>query len=372
MVIDVAEICERLNARAVSLAPQLLPNGRRSGNVWQFSGVDDVPGGSSAWLYLSGPSIGHWQDAGSCGAGEEKGDLLDLVRLRECGGDTRRAVEWAKSELGIEDRFTPGERPQMSPAEREARAAAARERAEAQQAALERARAKKAKNARRLFLSAVPIEATPAARYLRTRLIDLAPWPGSLRFHAEAYCGPLQAKHPAMVAGIFNAAGEQIGAHRTFLMRGANGAWGKLQHPDLAAAKMVLGNLGGGFVPIHQGASGKSMREMPEGEPVYVTEGIEDALCVRMMKPAARVVCAIALGNIGAIVLPERARELVIVADRDDNSKAQDTLERAIARQQARGLAVRLVMPPPGVKDLNDWLRAPPPVGPRRRQGVAA
>lgn len=376
-MIEISEICERLNARAASLAPRLLPNGRRAGNVWQFSGIDDAPGGQSAWLYLAGARSGHWQDAGNAAGGEERGDLLDLVRLRECGGDQRRAIEWAKTELGIEDSFKPGARPAMSEAERAARAEEARLRAAARDEQLAGERAKKARQAQRLFLSAAPIEGSPAEFYLRGRGITPPPssneqagrtgFPGSLRFHAEAYCGPLRAKHPAMVAGIFNAAGEQIGAHRTFLNLEPGKGWVKLRHPDLGDAKMVLGNQRGGFVPINQGASGKSMREMPEGEPVYLTEGIEDALCVRMLKPGARIVCALNLGNIGAIVLPGRARELVIVADRDDNPRAQDTLERAIARHQARGLTVRLVLPPPGVKDINDWIRAAPSPLERRR-----
>jgi hypothetical protein len=358
-VIEITEICDRLNARAASLASQLLPNGRRAGNVWQFSGIDDTPGGGSAWLYLAGPQAGHWQDAGSARAGEEKGDLLDLVQLRECGGDKRRAVEWAKAELGIADEFTPGQRPAMSPEERARRAEEARQRAEAQQAEIEKARAGKARNAKRLFLSAEPLAGSPAERYLLARQIPRgAEWPGSLRFHPGAYCGPLHGARPAMVAGIFNAAGAQIGAHRTFLM---GPPWRKLQHADLADPKMVLGNQWGGFVPINKGASGKSMRAMPEGEAVYVTEGIEDALCVRAIKPEARIVCALNLGNVGAIVLPAAARRLILVCDRDDNPKAIDTLERAIARQQARGLEVQLVLPPPGIKDINDWVRAPAP-----------
>jgi hypothetical protein len=368
-VIEVSEICDRLNARAASLAPQLLPNGRRAGNVWQFSGIDDAPGGGSAWLYLAGPQQGHWQDAGSARAGEEKGDMLDLVQLRECGGDKRRAVEWAKAELGLQDDFAPGQRPQMSAEERARRAEDARQRAEQQQAELDKARAGKARNARRLFLSAAALAGSPAEFYLLGRQVpDLGSWPGSLRFHAETWCGPIGGKRPAMISGIFNAAGEQIGAHRTFLM---GPPWTKLQHADLADPKMVLGNQWGGFVPINKGASGKSMRDMPEGEAVYVTEGIEDALCVRAIKPAARIVCALNLGNIGAIVLPAAARRLILVCDRDDKPKAVDTLERAIARQQARGLEVKLVMPPPGVKDINDWVRAPAPA-PRPRHGVAA
>lgn len=366
-MIEVSEICERLNARAASLAKQLLPNGHKSGNYWMASGIDDSGQGGSLALCLAGQAIGHWVDYGNARAGEEKGDMLDLVQLKECGGDMRAAVAWAKAELGIEDEFKPGARPQMSAAERARRAEEARARAEAREQELAGERKQKARRAKQLFLSAKPSGGTPAELYLLGRRVPkVGEWPGSVRYHAEAYCGPLKGKRPAMVAGIFTAAGEQIGAHRTFLELRAGG-WGKLQHPDLPDAKMVLGNQWGGFVPISKGASGKSMRDMPEGEPVYVTEGIEDALCVRGIKPDARIVCALNLGNVGAIVLPPAARRLILVCDRDENPKAQDQLERAIARQQARGLTVQLVMPPPGIKDINDWVRAPAPAPVRPR-----
>lgn len=371
-MIPVSEICERLNARAGELAPELLPNGHRSGNYWMASGIADTGRSNSLAVPLKGAAAGHWRDHGNCAAGEEKGDMLDLIELRLFPGDKKRAVEWAKSYLGIEDDFQPGTRPQPSQEELRRRAELAQQRAEARERELQAEREKKAKRARHLFLGAGPLAGTPAEIYLRGRAIDNPPgseWPGCLRFHAEAMCGPLRERRPAMIAAIYTASGAQIGAHRTFLMRDprAPASWTKLQDPALTDPKMVLGNQWGGFIPINKGASGKSMRDMPEGEPVYVTEGIEDALCVRMLKPGARIVCAMNLGNLGAIVLPPKARELVIVADRDDKAAETDKLERAIASQQARGLRVRLVVPPPGIKDINDWVRTVPGNRERRR-----
>jgi hypothetical protein len=357
-LVEVSEIAEKLNARAATLAPSLLPNGRRAGAKWIFSGIADTGKSESAWLELSGPRIGHWRDAGNCAAGEEKGDLLDLVRLKECGGDVGAAVQWAKRELGIEDRFMPGVK--LDPAEKARRAADARKRAEDLELQQQGERERKAKGARRLFLEGGPIKGTPAAAYLRGRGLhcgELSDWPGSLRFYGEAYHGTLKAKLPAMLAGIFTAEGKQIGTHRTFLQHCPARGWCKI---DDAAAKMVLGNVWGGFVPVNKGASGKSMAQMPAGEPVFVTEGIEDAIVLRMAKPEARIVCALNLPNLGAIVLPEPVRELVVVADRDVSASAQETLARSIAAQQARGLTVKLVMPPVGVKDLNDWLLSLP------------
>lgn len=367
---DTATIIDQLNARAGTLGPELLPNGHRSGNLWRFSGIADHGGSTSAWLHLSGPKEGQWVDAGNAAPGEDKGDMLDLLRLIECGGDKRRAFDRAREILGL---VRNGQRVELTPAEREQRAEEARKRREAQEAKLEAERKRKAKGAKALFLSGVPIADTGAGCYLTGR--DLSPgplgrWPGCLRFHAEVWHGALQMKMPALLGAIYRADGAQIGTHRIFLSHHHRAGWAKLQG---VPAKMVLGNMWGGFVPINKGASGKSMRNMPEGEPLYVTEGIEDAVAVRMIKPEARIVAAISLGNIGAIVLPPAARNLVIVADRDEKGRAQDALEAAIAQQQARGLSVSTVFPPrevagEKVKDINDWVR----VLARQAKGKAA
>ena len=328
-MIEVGEIAERLNDQAATLAPELLPNGRRAGAKWMASGIADTGRSESLYLHLSGPKVGHM---GNAAPGEDKGDMLDLIRLK-LGLDARGAIEEAKRRLGIHDDFRPGHRSKPDQAELARRAAEARERAERRDAQEEAERERKARRARQLWLSGVVIQGTPVERYLRGRAIDLAAWPGSLRWHDDVYCKDIQAKCGAMLATIVTAGGVQIGTHRTYLERGADGRWTKLNVPQ---PKKVLGNMWGGFIPIAKGGSGKSMRDMPEAEPIYVTAGIEDALCVHMMKPGARVVAAISLANIGGLVPPPAARRLVVVADRDTNPKAQDALERSIAQQQAR------------------------------------
>lgn len=359
-MIAVSEIAERLNAQAATLASELLPNGHRAGNKWMASGIDDTGRSASLAVNLTGAAIGHWTDYGNAAPGEERGDMLDLLRIKHHGGDIRSALADAKARLGIEDDFQPGYRP--DPAEQARRAAEARARAEQREQSEQADREARARGARALFLKGAPIAGTPAEFYLRERGLEPGPsgeWPGSLRFHGEVYCKAERVKVPALLACIVNPQGKQVGTHRIFLAQN-RGRWGKLDTPS---PKMVLGNMWGAFIPINKGASGKSMAAMRAGEPVYVTEGPEDAVCVRMIMPEARIVCAISLGNIGAIVLPESAGELVIVADRDSGEKAQATLERAIAQQQARGQAVKLVLPPAqvggrAIKDVNDWWRA--------------
>jgi hypothetical protein len=355
---DTRLIIDQLNARASTLGPELLPNGRRSGNKWMFSGIADHGKSESAYLHLSGPKQGLWLDLGNAAAGEERGDMLDLLRLKRCGGDKAAAFAEARRELGLPER---GSGKRISDADRQAMQEASRKRAEARDLAFDRQRAKKAKNAKRLFLRGYELIGTPGEQYFLGR--DLSPepvgsWPGSLRYFGETHHGPLGAKLPAVLACIVTAEGQHIGTHRIFLQKTRGKGWGKLMGAPDATSKMVLGNMWGGFVPIHKGRSGASMANMAEGEPIYVTEGIEDALAVRMVKPEARIIAAITLANIGGIVLPRAARKLVVVADRDEKPAAQDALEQAIAKQQARGLDVSLVMPPPGIKDMNDWLRA--------------
>ncbi len=356
---DTALVVDGINAMADSLAPELLPNGRRNGQRWMFSGIADTGQSESAWVNLSGARVGHWTDMGNAASGEEKGDMLDLLRLK-LGLSSRDAFEEARRRLGMPAAGAPV---QMSQAEKQRRAEEARARAAAREAEDRAEREKKAKRAKFLWVGAQPIAGTPASRYLKGRGLlpgKTALFPRSYRFAPEAYHGELQEKLPALVMCIVTAEGQHIGTHRVFLAQDDAGRWGKLRR---GTAKMVLGNFWGGFIPVNKGKSGKPMRDMPEGEPIYVCEGPEDAIAIRMIKPDARIICSVSLPNIGAIVLPKQATSLVIVADRDDKPTAQDALEVAIAKQQARGVAVSIVMPPAEVngrkvKDINDWVLA--------------
>ncbi len=356
---DTALVVDGINALADSLAPELLPNGRRNGTKWMFSGIADTGQSESAWVNLSGPRIGHWTDMGNAASGEEKGDMIDLIRLK-LGLSPRDAFEEARRRLGFPVAGAPV---QMSQAEKQRRAEEARLRAEAREREDQAERDKKAKRAKFLWVGAQPIAGTPASRYLKGR--GLLPgkagvFPNSYRFAPEAYHGELQEKLPAMVMIIATPTGQQIGVQRVFLAQDDAGRWGKLRR---GTTKMIMGNFWGGFIPVNRGKSGKPMGGMPAGEPIYVCEGPEDAVAIRMIKPDARIICSVSLPNIGAIVLPKQATSLVIVADRDDKPTAQDALEVAIAKQQARGVAVSIVMPPAEVngrkvKDINDWVLA--------------
>lgn len=349
-LVSVAEIEQKLRDNAESIGKELLPGAHKEGAYLKARDVTGAPGDNLV-MYLHGSKKGTWRDY----AGTDYGDMLDLIRATQ-GLDIKGAVSWAKDRLGIVDAWSPATvRADPEAMARKAAELAAMQRAREEEAAA--AREVRVRRARGLYHSGRAIAGTPAAAYLTGRAITLndgQSWPGCLRYHPEVWCADERVKVPAMLAPIYTADGQLLAVHRTYLQICRQRGWTKI---DSRNAKKVLGAMWGGFVPIAKGASGKSMRHMPEAEPVYITEGIEDALVVRMVKPELRVIAAVSLGNIGAIVLPENARRIVIVADRDEKPKAQEALERSIAQQQARGMDVRLVMPPAPFKDVNDWLR---------------
>lgn len=352
-LIGVDEIEQKLRDRVLDLCVRLLPNGRRDGHFWTVGGIDGRPG-NSLKVKLSGANVGLWCDYVDPRGPDMKGDCLHLIRLSPesgCGGDLGAAVKWAKAYLGIE-----GMAPEQLARERiDTRALAAKRQAEEEQE-----NAAKMLGAKKLWHhpGAVAIAGTPAEAYLVGRGITLArlgKWPGSLKYHPEVWNAEARCKIPAMLAMGVTPEGKHVATHRTFLQNCPRRGWTKIDSPN---AKMVLGKIGGAFIPLRKGSSGKSMANMPAGEPMLLTEGIEDGLTVAMARPDARIGAGYSLPNLGAIVFPEQMGPLVLAADRDSNVKAVEALERAIARQQSRGVRVKLAMPPVGIKDFNEWLNA--------------
>jgi hypothetical protein len=346
--ISVREIELQARARCEALTRECLPNAIKDGAYLKVGSIGGERG-SSLVVNLQGANRGMWRDWSANTAG----DMVVLVEQTKFGGDRGQAVQWLKSWLGLDD-LDPGRlatvRAEAASVDDDLAAEAARE-----------AEAKK-KGARSLWLKGVAdIAETPAARYLEGRGIDVEPlvrWPGALRFHDEVWNRDAGIKLPAMLAAMTLPDGSHVATHRTFLGREpGTRRWVKADAADLGVprgqAKKVIGKSGGAFVPIRKGASKLSMSRIRAPEAVYVTEGIEDALTVAMAAPLVRVIAAYSLGNLGAIAFPPILETIVIVADRDDHVREQEALERAIARQQARGHRVRLAMPPPGFKDMN-------------------
>ena len=244
----------------------------------------------------------------------------------------------------------------------------------------EEAAKQKQESARGLWQFAAPMKDTPAQAYLESRGIDFArlgKLPGAIRYRHDCWNAELRRNVPAMVTGIIDLAGKHIATHRTFLEHNGKG-WAKAR---LDTPKSILGAFKGAAMPIHKGSCTKTLRDIDAGTPVYVSEGIEDALTIAMADPTRRVLAAGTLDKIGSLILPAQAGDLVIVGQWDKRqpdkpTDAVEALERQIALQQeqadqqatlrqAQGdrdfdgevRRVSILWPPPEYKDFNDVLR---------------
>ena len=133
---------------------------------------------------------------------------------------------------------------------------------------------------------------------------------------------------------------------------------------DVIEAKKVWGCQKGGFMRIWsglgpQGGKGPSLSRARQGDRVYVTEGIEDALSVAVLKPYARVLAAISVENFREITLPPTVTHVTLVADNDPGAQAQAALEKAVlrlAQSGPNGRHVTVWRNEHGGKDHNDAL----------------
>lgn len=91
------EIAKRLAGEASSIAPYLLPGGKKAGAEWKAGSVNGEAGGSLS-VRLTGVKAGVWKDFQS----GESGDLLDLWAAVR-GGSISEALAEAKQYLGIRD-----------------------------------------------------------------------------------------------------------------------------------------------------------------------------------------------------------------------------------------------------------------------------
>lgn len=336
--LDAGTVARMLGERIEDLARELLPGGRRDGAEYRAGSLAGEAGKSLA-VRIRGAKRGVWSDFNG-GIG---GDALDLVAQARFGGDKGDAIRWALAWLGIGADAPPEARPVS------ARAA----QAEAVDEEVERRRRK----ALAMFLEAPPgMAGTPVEAYLAGRgihLAELGRQPAALRYHSACWCSEVRRTLPAMLGAITDGNGQHIATHRTWLQQDAEGMWRKAR---LRTPKKVLGASAGGMIPLQRGASGKPLRQAPEGETVAAAEGIETALSVAVSCPGLRVVAAVSLSNFARLNLPPAVRTLILCADNDDgNAMAQATLARAVEHHQAQGRQVRVARSPVG-SDFNDAL----------------
>lgn len=306
----------------------------------------------------------------ACGA---HGDVIKYVMVRK-GWTFMRALRDLEADAGIDFR--------------DAKAKAAFDRDEERRVAKQsRDNERRRRSAHNLWLTAAPMRDTPAHRYLEGRGIDfgqLGRLPGAIRYRADVTNKELGRAIPAMLTAIHAPDGRFLAVHRTYLEY-RQGGWQKAR---LDKPKMVLGDFYGGFMPLWKGEERTSIANMRPGLAVAQGEGIEDCLSVAMAEPSFRIIAGVSLDNMGNVVLPPQAGDVIFLGQRDGDVRSlradaaraagnfeeaehhekvrrhiEGSMERAIGKQRARAIEqgatreVRVAWPSPGFKDFNDELR---------------
>lgn len=333
---SIEEVKHRLLGRALELAQRLTPDGKLSGKQWWFRNPKRSDGGNFHTASVNVRS-GIWKDFSNAGGGEG-GDMLNFVAEFACSGDPKRAWRWALDFLGLTDRAPDPAETQMLA---EQAAAAAIE----EQRRLERTRAW----CMRLWCEAKPLDGhDPASCYLATRGLDVHAIPGgiprSLRFHGRVEARTERGTYyPTMLACV-TLEGLPHGLatlHCTYLGE-QGGRWRKADRGD-KASKEVICAYAGGSIRLTRGGSGRRLSAAQVGERILIGEGIENSLTGAIASPERRTLAAVALANLGNVVLPKAIRHVTILGDNDgDNEQANKLLDRATQQLLTRGLEVAI------------------------------
>ncbi len=315
---DASELAHRLGREAEAVCREYLSSGRRAGNYWLVGDAQNNPGRS---LYVrlrdtaKGPA-GKWTDA----ATGEHGDLLDVIREALGLVDFKDVAEEARRFLCL-----PHPEPEQTrtPIARVSRAAVGSPEA-----------------ARRLSAMSQPIHGTLAATYLSGRAITSLADTAALRYHPRCYYRPDEHSPteiwPAMVASVTDLAGQQTGAHRTWLAPDGSGK------APVETPRRAMGDL-----------LGHGVRFGLAGEVLAAGEGIETVLSPRQVLPRMPMLAALSAAHLAAILFPETLRRLYVLRDRDPaGDGARDSL---IAR--ATSLGIETIAVSPVGEDFNDDLR---------------
>ncbi len=353
-LVSVDQIGDMLRARISDLVERVwqLP-GRRDGHDWVcLSPLRADRTAGSFRICLDGPLKGMVKDFAS----NETWSPLSFSAALMFRGDLGQALRWARAWLGV-DALDPAAIEQVRPV------------VEASVNAGPDADAEKNRGTayRRWLEARENVIDTPVDTYLRGRGIDLRalPYPvRSLRYHPHLHNAETDRPWPAMVAGVVGVNGKFLACHRTYLEVRADG---RVTKAPLECPKKVMGSFRGGAIRLWRGTrtdpktgevkQARPLSEAPIGTWVDVTEGIEDGLSVALAEPEVRVLVGISVANIGALALPETVAGVALWAQNDPPaSPAAAALEKSIDRLRQGGRTVRVIRPPPEIKDVNEWL----------------
>jgi putative DNA primase/helicase len=175
--------------------------------------------------------------------------------------------------------------------------------------------------------------------YLRSRGINLTS--PILRFN-EAAPHRLGARLPAMLAPVVNVAGEQIGAHLTYLRPDGGG---KADLPK-QYQRECRGIVHGGAIRL---------AEHDPDMALVIGEGVETTFSAMQIfgLPGWSAVFA---GGLKTMELPPAVRAVIVAADNDMGGAGQRNALAAYDRWTAEGRTVRIKTPPDVDDDFNDAL----------------
>jgi hypothetical protein len=188
----------------------------------------------------------------------------------------------------------------------------------------------------RLWLDARDPRGTPVETYLRGRGVSLPPAP-VLRFAPRCWNRETGKELPAMLARVDDANGNFLAVHRTWLRPDGT------DKADLDEPKWSLASTRGGAI-----------RLAPAALVLAIAEGIENALTAITAGYAAW--SAVSKGGFKTVALPSEVREVLIVADHDENGEGERAARKAADRWHAEGLRVRLWLAARVGDDLNDMM----------------
>lgn len=312
---DLDELTRRLAEHADRWVPQLFPGGRREGPCWRLANIEGRPPHKhgSCEIGLEGEFAG-WHTDWETG---ERGAPLKTV-ARATGLSGRALFDYAAGLVGA-----PAPERKTGPKRKNTRAAD-----------IER-------EITFLLSQAVPLPGTLAATYLASRGLS-TPATADLRFHPSATYHDTATGYPALIAVVRDAAGRQLGIHRTFL-RPDGSAKAEVQKP-----RMMLGPVSGGAVQL---------APLDSSPVLGLAEGIETGLSVLAAYPALPVWAALSAGNLEKFEPPAQVRRIVLLADHDCSGAGIKAANRAAQRHVSAGRRVWIARPPQLGDDFNDLLR---------------
>jgi putative DNA primase/helicase len=189
-----------------------------------------------------------------------------------------------------------------------------------------------------LWADSDSIAGTLAEAYLRGLGISLLPGPDVLRFHLAAEHPKLKRELPALIAQV--TAGVEPSHNCTWLAADGSGK----ANIEKAEQRRTLGSSKGGAVRF---------AEPIDGKPVIVGEGIETT-ATAMEASGLPGWASLGTSGLGNIEWPGDVREVILLAENDENGANQRALDKVCPVLAEQGLKVRVATPPSGFKDFND------------------